>query len=238
VTNRPVNFNDPTGHSMNVDDGVGKCDAKCIEELNIRNKVNEKKNNGGRDNKDTDTNGNGIPDVPDPNGVIPPAQSLNCQMSLIECLYSGSLLPDGDITISDQEWSDFTRALFYDVKRRASEGDGFWTHHFNPENQEWPFVPFHTKEYNHRAEYDTPFWDGYGQAKGNVCFTSGKCYSRNDVNYIAQGMWSAAAHEGKWGGEFIANYWKQQQYGHDASPEVLYWIDVGVDTYAKYDWRP
>jgi len=71
--------------------------------------------------------------------------------------------------------------------------------------------------------------------QGNVCFENGECYGRDDVNYIAQGMWSAAALEGKVGGEFIANYWKNDQYGHEAGPDVLYWIDVGVDTYREYD---
>ncbi len=185
---------------------------------------------------ETDTNGNGVPDEPDPWAVVPPAQGVCEYDLLLECLYSGGLLPSGDYSISDEEWAAFTLALYMDVHRRA--GDGFYTMELNPGKQNWPYAPFHNENYNHRAIYDTPFWNGNGTLTGNICFSNGQCHDRNDVNYIAQGMWSAAAHEGKVGGKFIANYWKQDQYGHGASPEVLHWVEVGVDLYNLYNFQP
>jgi len=41
VGNRPINFNDPTGHMMTDDsDGGGKCDLKCLEKDNKKNEEN------------------------------------------------------------------------------------------------------------------------------------------------------------------------------------------------------
>ncbi len=205
--------------------GSKGCDLKCLE----------KDNDDDRVDTETDTNNNGVPDKPDTLWEIPPSGDTCQYASLVECLYSGGAWPDGDYTFTDDEWADFTLALYMDVHRR--ERDGFWTIQYNPEHQKWPFAPFHNENYNHRGVYDTPFWDHYGKYSGDVCFNNGECHNRNDVNYIAQGMWSAAAGEGKFGGEFIANLWKKR-YGHEASPEVLYWVGVGVDLYKAYDFSP
>jgi RHS repeat-associated protein len=218
TNNNPVRYNDPTGHWMTEGDGgcnpdvPGDCDPPSQP----------------RDPGDKDKDNDGIPDTPDMSSTVSSDGSICYSGDLIECLYSGSLLPNGDIIISDDEWEMFVLALYLDILGRA--GDGFWTFEFNPGDREWPFIPFHTEGYYQREGYDTPFWNGY-TLTGNACFSSGNCYNRNDVNYIAQGMWSAAAHEGPWGAQYIANKWKQMQYGKDASPGVLFWVHYVVAAY-------
>ncbi len=242
VLNNPIRYNDPTGHrACDNYDAAGRCitapgggGSGFGGVPKPKKRPGDNNNNGGG----TDTNGNGVPDVPDPNAVVP-QPSGTCQYdNLVECLYSGGFWPSGDYTFTNEEWNQFTLALYYDIHRRASTGEGFWTLQFNPTGRKWPFVPFHTEEYYEREVYDTPFWDASGAYSGKVCFENGECQDRTDVNYIAQGIWSGAANEGKWGAEYAANYWKQEEYGHDASPEVLYWVDVGVDTFYQYDKYP
>ncbi|MEW6085796.1 MAG: RHS repeat-associated core domain-containing protein [Chloroflexota bacterium] len=232
--NNPILFTDPTGHEYCGPDNI-YCGG--LAENDYYSRPRPGGNSGGRDGDDldTDTNDNGVPDIPDPDAVIPPANYDNCQLTLIECLYTGGLLPDGDISITDEEWDQFTLALFYDIYRRANEGDGFWTIR-TPETVRYnvPFVvPLHTEAYHHRAVYDTPFWNG-GVHTGNVCFENGKCSDRNDVNYVAQGMWSAAAHEGPLGAYTSAIAWK---LSIRSSPnlDTLYWAGTGAVEYQYYE---
>jgi hypothetical protein len=160
--------------------------------------------------------------------------------NVVECLYAGLLLPSGDFTISEDEWNSLMLALYLDILRRSTEGDGFWTSKYNQTGHTGLYPPFHTYEYFHREKYDTPFWNGDTSGKnaytGNICFENGKCHNRNDVNYVAQGMWSAAAHEGQLGGLVAANAWKWNQYKKLASPNVMYWTMRGVITYQQYTW--
>ncbi len=233
MTNRPIVASDPTGHFC-----VGD-----VEECIGNDKVDGGgTGDGGKNKRDqdekTDTNDNGVPDVADPNWVIPPIQGICQYDSLIECLYSGGAWPDGkNYTFTDEEWRQFTLALYYDVYRRSHEGDGFWTLEYDPTGISQDgglFVPFHTEAYYHRTEYDTPFWNGYGAYSGDVCFKNGKCYDRNDFNYIAQGVWSGAAHEGDTGAIGVPNVWKWNQYGHLASRDVTYWSGRGLSVWDYY----
>jgi hypothetical protein len=243
VTNRPINFNDPTGH-MRLRDGPTQDRFKLSLYRKYKPKpakiIKHDNGDGGRDNGDTDTNGNGVPDAPDPNVVIPESGGTCQYGDLTECLYSGGAWPSGDFIISDEEWNQLTLALFYDVYSRSHKGDGFWTLVYDPtgrsKQENTLFVPFHTEGYYHREVYDTPFWNHYGAYSGNVCFESGTCYDRNDVNYVAQGMWSAAALEGPIGAIVVANVWKLTQYDppHLASADVNYWAARGVAIYDNY----
>ena len=90
-----------------------------------------------------------------------------------------------------------------------------------------------------RVAYDTPFWDAGGDAPGDVCL-SGECYGRAEVNYLAQGMWSAANGESLWyGEEIIVGLWKR--WNNILNPETypsatpsegtLYWFEIGYQTY-------
>jgi hypothetical protein len=78
-----------------------------------------------------------------------------------------------------------------------------------------------------RAEYDTPFWNGNG-ADNRVCFGS-NCYKRSDVNYVAQGMWAAAAGESLDDAYQDAAKWKSG-YDHPLSAATEYWIAYGFNT--------
>jgi hypothetical protein len=240
--NNPIRYTDPTGHRPIIDEDEN---GNPIVDTDWR-----PGGGNGRGGTETDTNGNGIPDVPDPTWSIPTGMSgypTTCEYdSIVECLYAGKLLPSGDISISNDEWNKFTLALFLDIFKRSIEGDGFWTADFNPmgKNIKYflidPFVPFHTSGYHDRKWYDTPFFNGDPNGEnlytGNVCFENGKCHDRNDVNYIAQGMWSAAAHEGQLGALIAVNAWKYTEYEHSASPSVMYWTMQGVLTYQQYTW--
>ena len=238
VLNTPINASDPTGHKCS-----GEIDECLDDDGNPINGVGipDDSDKGRRGDDDIDTNGNGVPDVPDPTFEIQYPNHICKFDNLVECTYARGYWPSGDYTFSDEEWRQFTIAIFLDIVRRSPS---FWTLEFNADNREWPFVPFHTEEYYAREGYDTIFWNGdttgTNPLTGNVCFENGNCYQRNDVNYVAQGMWSAANYEGHWGAEKAANYWKQKEYGHGASAEVLYWVNVGVDLYnqyAHYGWR-
>ena len=227
VNNNPLRYTDPTGHSTwdgsNEGSGSGHstCDLDCWRA----------KNQGD----ETDTNSNGVPDLPIATYEIEHPDHICEYGNLVECTYSRGYWPEGDYTFSDEEWKAFTITLFLDILRRSSS---WYSLEYNHGDHEWPFAPFHSDAYYERKIYDTVFWNGDSSGvhalTGDVCFNDGACHSRNDVNYIAQGMWSAADHEGHWGAEWAANSWKQQQYHHDASPEVLYWVNVGVDTYNNY----
>ena len=103
-------------------------------------------------------------------------------------------------------------------------------------------MPFHTATYFNREGYDTPLWNGSEKEPapymGNICFVNGSnydCYDRNDVNYIAQGMWSAASSEGRIGAWASANAWKIKKYFHLGSADVNYWAQQGVTIYNSYN---
>ncbi len=239
VANNPLRYTDPTGHIACDDfNALGGCYTAPGGGGSGFGGVGDRDGggDGDPDGGGTDTNGNGVPDVPDPNAVMP-HPSHPCQYdNLVECVYSGGYWPSGDYTFTDEEWDAFTLTIYYDVNRRAHTGDGFWTHEYAPlgtSNQPL-FVPFHTEAYYDRRGYDTIFWNAYDTYSGNVCFENGDCYDRNDVNYIAQGMWSGAAGEGPIGAVVVAEVWKKDQYNHPASEDVKFWSAKGADIYTGY----
>jgi hypothetical protein len=224
--NNPVKYSDPSGHSvcLSIDceppSFIGSIPPPGRQPAGLH-----------YSGVQTDTNGNGIPDVPDPTWAIPPMRGVCSYNDLTECLYSGGFWPSGTLWVTDEEWDELKLALFYDINERIGE-ESVWTPDLKPENMSWPFFPFHSEDYHHRMIYDTPFWNGtHGQFEGDVCFETGACYAREDVNYIAQGMWSAAANEGILGGLVIANAWKLVEYQHFANSGSQYWTVQGVLTY-------
>jgi hypothetical protein len=100
-----------------------------------------------------------------------------------------------------------------------------------------------------RQVYDTPFYNG-GESerrtgdpnapKGRypadqqVCIETIRCSGRSEINYIAQGMWGAAAGEPKFVTEAIALGWKLWEYGESPSEDTSFWLDYGYDYYQ--DW--
>ena len=223
---------------LRIDGGVGGNTRKSRCDLDCWRAQHEDDSDG------PDTNGNGIPDMPDPAWEVGHPYETCKYDNLVECYYSGGYWPSGDTTFNDEEWDAFTLALYLDILKRSQEDGGFWTHEWDgTEGAETKFwLPFHTQGYFARKGYDTPFWNGSeveAVYTGNVCFENGSCYDRNDVNYIAQGMWSAAAHEGPLGipGALgAANAWKWVKYQHLASPSVNYWAVQGAIIYNRYRW--
>jgi len=97
-----------------------------------------------------------------------------------------------------------------------------------------------------RGAYDTPFYNGGGRvgilgtvqgiydADQQVCVEGLPCSGRSEINYFAQGMWSAAAGEGLGQAKGYAYAWKFISYQETPSADVLYWIEYGYKYYL--DW--
>ncbi|GAP18559.1 protein containing RHS repeat-associated core domain [Levilinea saccharolytica] len=165
-----------------------------------------------------DPDGNGIPNFPDPNVTITIGTVPGCPYSsYVECFYARELYQiNNSITINDDDFDLLMIAVFFDIRNRVRTN-------------------------SERAAYDTPFWDSYGKAPGNVCFDDGSCYSRHEINYFAQGMWSAANNEPLWFGEkVIVGGWKtfnhltkpNQYPSSEPSSGTLYWFEVGFRAFA------
>jgi len=154
---------------------------------------------------------------PNPGQEVSIGTSPGCQdSSYVECFYSRTLFEmDGTMEVDNTEFHLLEIAVFFDIRNR----DRSW---------------------KDRTMYDTPFWDAGGAAPGQVCWNDGTCYERHEVNYFAQGMWSAAEGEPLWFGEkIIVGAWKK--WNHFAYPETypsstpsagtLHWFEVGYQTY-------
>ena len=97
-----------------------------------------------------------------------------------------------------------------------------------------------------RGAYDTPFYNGGGRvgilgtmqgiydAGQQVCVEGLRCSGRSEINYFAQGMWSAAAGESLGTAKGYAYAWKFTSYKETPSADVLYWIEYGYKYYL--DW--
>ncbi|MCI0555826.1 MAG: hypothetical protein L0287_33180 [Anaerolineae bacterium] len=167
---------------------------------------------GGRDDKDdTDTDGDGIPNIPDPD--FPPINPTRHEQSdcipgnLVECFYNNGVMPGGDYNITLLEFLRLMKAINYDVAKRDA-----------------------TENYDFRAWYDTPFFD-LGSLESNVCVQVVGCYARNELNYIAQGASSAAAMEGKGIMTLLVVGWKRDQYKEWPSYKTIQASAIGHDYY-------
>ncbi len=210
VRNNPINFNDPTGHI----DCSGQYDPDCgdTDEQGELIAKPTKNYHPKRDDGDTDTDGDGIPNVPDPNyPLITPRDHVQADCipgNLVECFYGTGIMPGGNYEITLSEFLSLMDAINVDVGRRDA-----------------------TNNYDFRAWYDTPFYDG-GRLKGNLCVALVGCYARNELNYIAQGAASAAAMEGK--GLMILSIvaWKRREYEEWPSAGTLRAAAIGHDYYS------
>lgn len=208
---------------MGCDDGyLGTCKAKAAGQnyhKHHNNNNDDEEPSGSGNNSDDkctrnggcDANGDGVPDVPDP--YTPPVplgtnSDPKCLPGdLVECFYRRGRLPTGNWNISQDELNSLMLAVYYDIAKR----------------------PVSLSDFNDRAIYDTPFWDGFGADKGSACIRN-SCYARTDVNYFAQGMYSAK-YEGQVGGLTLMNVWKLQQYHHLASSGSMDWFNTGFSFY-------
>ena len=197
------------GYDFDCVDEDGNIDAVCIVRYNLDlwDSI--------RDPDDTDKDNDGYPDVPDPHaGLVPMGTHSDATCSpanLVECFYRRGRLPAGVWNISKSQIDQLMLAVYYDISRRIPPVD-------------WAI----------RGRYDTPLWDGYGADTGTAC-VAGECYDRNEVNYFAQGMFSAK-NEGRFLGQCIVDLWNKTQYGHVASSGEKLWFGKGYKFYVKRAW--
>jgi hypothetical protein len=92
-----------------------------------------------------------------------------------------------------------------------------------------------------RGTYDTPFYNGGGRgnpegnwpARQRVYIEGIGCYGRSEINYLAQGMWSAAAGESLTMAKSIVYAWKVQ-YGETPSAGTVLWLEYGYNYYQNW----
>ncbi len=128
----------------------------------------------------------------------------NCTDSYTSCFYQGRLLTLNAYEQIDQyEFHRLLVAIYFDIKDQRIF---------------FPLDPI-------RAVYDTPFWDGYTNDVP-VCFEA-SCYPRSSVNYVAQGMLSAATGQTLNDSHLLVHLWNIKEYAHAASPEEIHWTTYG-----------
>jgi len=162
-----------------------------------------------------DVDKDGFPETPDLNAppVINTTLSSSCdQATYVECFYSRSLLNISKrLHLDKSQMALLTLAVFYDLNKRS-------------------LGPYD------RTRYDTPMWDGYGAAPGDICY-GGHCFQRQEVNYFAQGMYTAASGEKRQAGLVTVYAWKGVKYFEKPSDGTLFWFDLGYEIYQLLAWR-
>jgi len=197
ASNNPVRYTDPTGYWVDEGCGTSMCrdtttsGISVISGTRVGNSSDGYISGGsGGDGGNVNQDGDGYPEVPDPSyPSVTIGTSMGCDESTyVECFYARELLEiNGNLEIDNDQFNLLMIATFYDITNRDRTASS-------------------------RTRYDTPFWDAGGDAPGTVCF-SGDCYDRVEVNYFAQGMWSAANREPLWyGEEVIVGSWKRLNY--------------------------
>jgi RHS repeat-associated protein len=212
VLNDPIRFNDPSG---NIPIDCWADPSYCSNTTTLPSSPYPSA--GDRDDKDDpDTDGDGVPNIPDPDyPLITPfreEQSDCLPGNLVECFYNNGVMPGGNYEISLSEFLLLLKAINYDVARRGAVLD-----------------------YSFRGWYDTPFFDVF-ELQSNVCIELIGCFTRQELNYVAQGAASAAAMEGKTTMTALITGWKVDQYStdqHTSLPSVntLRAAAIGHDYY-------
>lgn len=87
-----------------------------------------------------------------------------------------------------------------------------------------------------RVTYDTPFYDGNPLIgpkthKDQIVCIGDKCNHQSAVNYVAQGMYSAASGLTVDGARSSVQLWNSIWWRHDASKEEMYWTEYGYNYY-------
>jgi hypothetical protein len=138
-----------------------------------------------------------------------------CTETFAKCFHDWKLMDfDENEQIDQSEFNELLYVLHDDLKNR--------------DNGLIPLLRYDPR----RSDYDTPFWNG-DRNNDHVCFGQ-NCYKRSDVNYVAQGMWAAAAGENLDQAYQVAAKWKSG-YGHELSASTMYWIEYGFNTYNQLE---
>jgi RHS repeat-associated protein len=199
----PVKYIDPYGHKACTPMPDGSCDTTEEEILSLLDEIEE-----SIDTAVIDNDKDGIPETPDENAEpVDVGSYIGCsQSSYVECFYDRGLLNiNGKMNIDKKQLALLMIAVYYDVHKRFTNG--------------WD-----------RSRYDTPFWDAYGKAPGVACY-GGSCYQRHEINYFAQGIYSAEIGQSLNKGEQTVTNWKGIMYQERASSGTMLWFDIGYLVY-------
>jgi len=95
-----------------------------------------------------------------------------------------------------------------------------------------------------RSDYDTPFYDGnrninfpWTELKPDrtVCIAGFECSHQTSVNYVAQGMYSAASGQSLEDTIQLVNDWNWWAHlGSSATPEEIEWTTIGYNYYNEH----
>lgn len=130
--------------------------------------------------------------------------------NLVECYYNQGVMPSGDYEISPKEYFQLLLAISLDVDKQKPED---------------------LKNYESiRKMYDTPFYD-FKTLNGEICVKGMFCRNRQELNYIAQGMWSASVNEGKIALISAIILWKKESYNKLPSSDTITSAIEGYDFY-------
>lgn len=199
VNNNPINFSDPTGHKACSRENDGTCSTFDEDVIKLLDEIDKVINIPTKD-EDKD----GYSETPDKKAQpVKIGSYLGCEESTYtECFYTKHLLKiNKKMNMNKKELALLFIAVHDDLKKRSLNG--------------WD-----------RSRYDTPFWDGKGSAPGQSCF-GGRCFDRQEVNYFAEGMYSAAIHEPRNRGQQAVADWKFIMYVESPSEGTKDWFDIG-----------
>ncbi len=233
--NNPVKYSDPTGHyvedasggSYSCDDQqqckamavdstptVGSCGKNCVYTYDKKGIPYVKSSSGNRSLSEHPTTTN-----------------TRCTNTLAECFIKKGISPFQDNQINQGEFDDMLDEIAKDLYDHWTPGIGTPSPDWIGEKA-WSLGPAYLAG---RGRYDTPFYDGGGiyESDQEVCLGHA-CYGRSEVNYVAQGMWAAAAGDSLEDTLEITTYWNMDQYGHPPTEGELYWTQYGFEWYR--DW--
>jgi hypothetical protein len=199
--NNPNKYTDPSGHKACSINDEGICDSTEEELIKLMDWIDKLVSMQSVD-KDND----GYSETPDKTAepVEATTRSINCaQTTYTECFYSRSLLSiNGKLQFNKRQMASLIVAIYFDINKRDRNALD-------------------------RMNYDTPIWDGYGSAPGNLCIGD-SCYKRQEVNYFAQGMYAAANNEPQVAGLATVYLWKWFAHNKEIpSKEVILWFKMG-----------
>ena len=211
MLNSPVMYIDPSGHIPIPEEDQDVLDY--LEELS------EARENEGSFSEE-----------------ISPRQKECSQTNLVACYEedTGPYWKDGDLVelgafnkLLIAIYNDYSNNLFYTGLQRYSADTPFW-------NGNGAWVDSNNNNILEDGEIDP---DG----SAIVCFEWGVCYEQIDVNYVAQGMWSAAKGQSLERAKEVSENWKHGDFfvgwiNPDPDPTynmggINFWIEVGYNVY-------
>ncbi len=236
VNNSPISFSDPSGHkpcwatkkyscNLTAEDVKSSYEAAKTEDKPAVAEFFRSQGWQVGNGIEHDTDGDGIPDIPDPSikvtlGSNVNPEGFNCVETYVECFYLRNVLElDGDVQIDKGQFGLLLLAIYFDVKNRQ---------------------PYSGYDHSIRDVYDTPFYNGGGAGStlsplgGRACWDN-NCYDRSAVNYVGQGMLVAGAGQSLLEGELGVLAWKITKYGTGVDSDTLYWFKVGYEAYKSLD---